>query len=75
MLKRHFFSNFIHATNTTLKYPGWGVGFFVVVFLFCFVPLITKKRKVQATEPANAEPANDAKMKHTVPVIVFLYIT
>lgn len=46
-------------------------------FLFCFVLLffITKKRKVQATEPASAEPENDAEMKHTVPLIVFLYIT
>lgn len=66
-LKRHFFSNFIHATNTTLKYSVFGVC--VCVFL------ITKKRKLQATEHASAEPENDAEMKHTVPVILFLYIT
>lgn len=39
--------------------------FFVVVFL------ITKKRKVQATEHASAEPANDAEMKHTVSIYRF----
>lgn len=62
MLKRHFLSNFICATNTTLNYP--------FLFLFCFV-LITKKRQVQATEHASAEPENGAEARHTVPGTLF----
>lgn len=47
--------------NTTLK--NWG-----------FIFLIAKKRKGQAMKHACAEPENAAEMKHTVPVILFLYI-